>query len=162
VSNLKYVTSQDGIFNVKLGTLLDKDPETGSAVSMNVMADARAGTLKIQAQSAYRDHQEGRGTLTHEQLDRIICFETQVYTDQAWDKQGGDLVAPGGPQALGPATLASSPTHVLNSSRTPVFVFFDSWTRPSLANAKAELRFRRARQRPFPEPPALGPQRDAH
>jgi hypothetical protein len=140
VSNLKYVTSPDGIFNVKLGTLLDKDPETGSPVSMNMMADARAGTLKVQAQSAYRDHQEGRGTLTREQLDGIIGFETQVYAAQVWDKQGGDLVEPGGPQALGPAALAGSPTHVLNSSRTPVFMFFDSWTRPTATDAQAEFR----------------------
>ena len=60
VANLKYVTSPDGLFNVKLGVLMDKDPDTGLPSSMNIMADARAASLSVQAQSAYRDHQGGK------------------------------------------------------------------------------------------------------
>ena len=71
-------------FNVKLGVLLDKDPATGKPVSMNMMADARASTLAIQAESAYRDHQEGKGQLRQDQLNRIIAFESQVYAAQSF------------------------------------------------------------------------------
>ena len=54
-ANLKYVLAPDnGVFNVKLGVLLEKDPATGRPVSMNMMADARAGTLAVQAEGAYR------------------------------------------------------------------------------------------------------------
>ena len=71
--NLKYVLAPDnGFFNVKLGVLLDKDPDTGKPVSMNMMADARAGALAIQAQSAYHDHQEGKGQLTRDQLNASL------------------------------------------------------------------------------------------
>jgi hypothetical protein len=139
--NLKYITSPDGVFNVKLGVLMDKDPETGSPVSMNMMADARAGTLKIQAQSAYHDHMEGKGALTKEQFDRIVGYENQVYFAQAWDKTGGSLVEPNGPKALGPVNLMTNPAGVLNSPRTPAFWSFDSWkTGMSGSGDQAEFR----------------------
>ena len=68
MANLKYVTSPDGLFNVKLGVLMDKDPDTGLPSSMNIMADARVPSLSAQAQSAYRDHQGGKSPLTRAQL----------------------------------------------------------------------------------------------
>lgn len=126
--NLKYVLAPDnGFFNVKLGVLLDKDPETGKPVSMNMMADARAGTLVIQAQSAYHDHQEGKGQLTRDQLDRIIAFEKQVYAAQVWDNGAKDLTEANGPGALGPLSLFREKEGVLNSPAKPVFLSFDRW-----------------------------------
>lgn len=126
--NLKYVLAPDnGPFNVKLGVLLDKDPDTGKPVSMNMMADARAGTLSIQAQGAYHDHQEGKARLTREQLDGIIAFESQVYAAQVWDNGAKDLTEPGGPGALGPSNLFREKEGVLNSPTKPVFLFFESW-----------------------------------
>ena len=83
-ANLKYVTSPDGLFNVKLGVLMDKDPDPGLPSSMNIMADARVPSLSVQAQSAYRDHQGGQGPLTRAQLERILAFENQVYVAQIW------------------------------------------------------------------------------
>ena len=128
VANLKYVLEPDnGPFNVKLGMLLDKDPETGAPVSMNMMADARAGTLAIQADSAYHDHQEGAGSLSKEQLAKIISFEKQVYAAQVWDKEALSLVEAGAPGALGPANLLKEPAGVLNSPAKPVFFGFDAW-----------------------------------
>ena len=88
-ANLKYVTSPDGLFNVKLGVLMDKDPDTGLPSSMNIMADARAASLSVQAQSAYHDHQGGQGPLPRAQLERILAFENQVYVAQVWDARGG-------------------------------------------------------------------------
>ena len=127
-TNLKYVLAPDnGLFNVKLGVLLDKDPATGKPVSMNMMADARAGTLAIQAESAFHDHQQGTGHLSQEQLNRIIAFESQIYAAQVWDKNAKDLVEVGGPSALGPESLLREPAGILNSPAKPVFLSFDRW-----------------------------------
>jgi len=127
-ANLKYVLAPDnGPFNVKLGILLDRDPNTGKPVSMNMMADARAGTLAIQAESAYHDHQEGEAHLSQEQLNRIIAFESQIYAAQVWDKNAKDLVESGGPGALGPQSLSRESAGVLNSPAKPVFLSFDRW-----------------------------------
>ncbi len=139
-ANLKYILAPDGVFNIKLGVLLEKDPETGAPVSMNMMADARAGTLKIQAESAYRDHQEGHVGLAREQLQRIIAYESQVYMAQEWDKQAGSLVETDGPKSLGPANMAGEKAGVLNSAKTPVFDFFEDWAKTPKADRQAEFR----------------------
>jgi len=139
VANLKYVTSPDGLFNVKLGVLMDKDPDTGRPSSMNIMADARAPSLSVQAQGAYHDHQGGKGPLSRGQLERILAFENQVYVAQVWDSRGGSLVEPGGPAALGPANVAKHDVHVLNGPKTPGFHFFDMWAQPAGGDARAEF-----------------------
>ena len=140
-ANLKYVTSPDGLFNVKLGVLMDKDPDTGLPSSMNIMADARAASLSVQAQSAYHDHQGGQGPLPRAQLERILAFENQVYVAQAWDARGGSLIEPNGPAALGPANVARHEVHVLNGPKTPGFHFFDMWLqRSGTPDPQAEFR----------------------
>jgi len=127
-ANLKYVLAPDnGVFNVKLGVLLDRDPVTGKPVSMNMMADARAATLAIQAESAYRDHQEGKGQLRQDQLNQIIAFESQVYAAQIFDNGAKGLVETNGPSALGPLNLFREMAGVLNSPAKPVFLSFDRW-----------------------------------
>ena len=141
VANLKYVTSPDGLFNVKLGVLMDKDPDTGLPSSMNIMADARAPSLSVQAQGAYRDHQGGKEPLTRAQLERILAFEDQIYTAQVWDARGGSLIEPNGPAALGPANVARHSVHVLNGPKTPAFHFFDAWlARSTTSDPQADFR----------------------
>ena len=136
-ANLKYVLAPDnGVFNVKLGVLLDRDPSTGKPVSMNMMADARAETLTIQAQSAYRDHQEGKGQLRADQLSQIIAFESQVYAAQVFDTGAKSLTEPNGPGALGPLNLLRETAGVLNTPAKPVFLLFDQW--------KTDTEFRRS------------------
>ena len=131
-ANLKYVLEPDSTpFNVKLGVLLDKDPETGAPVSMNLMADARAATLKIQAEDAYRNHLEGKKGLTAEELARIVAFESQVYAAQTWDSGAKDLVESGEPGALGPGNLLREQAGILNSPAKPVFLSFDGWKKDS-------------------------------
>ncbi len=128
VANLKYVLEPDSTpFNVKLGVLLDKDPETGLPVSMNMMADARAGTLKIQAEDAYRTHLEGKKGLTPGELAQITAFEKQVYVAQTWDRGAKELTGGDGPGALGPANLLKEQAGVLNSPAKPVFLSFAAW-----------------------------------
>ena len=140
-ANLKYVTSPDGLFNVKLGVLMEKDPDTGLPSSMNIMADARAPSLSMQAHGAYRDHQAGKGPLPPAQLERILAFENQIYVAQVWDTRGGSLIDSDGPAALGPANVARHSVHVLNSPKTPVFHFFDMWLRSSATrDRQAEFR----------------------
>ena len=140
-ANLKYVTSPDGLFNVKLGVLMEKDPDTGLPSSMNIMADARAASLAVQAEAAYRDHQGGTTPLPRTQLERILAFENQIYVAQAWDARGGSLVEPDGPAALGPANVARHQVHVLNGPKTPAFHFFDMWLQRSpAADPRAEFR----------------------
>jgi hypothetical protein len=127
-ANLKYVLAPDnGLFNVKLGILLERDPATGRPVSMNMMADARVLTLAAQAESAYRDHQEGKGQLRPDQLNSIIAFESQVYAAQVFDKSAGALIEADGPGALGPLNLFRETAGVLNSPAKPVFLSFDRW-----------------------------------
>lgn len=127
--NLKYVLAPDnGLFNVKLGVLLDKDPATGTPVSMNMMADARAGTLAAQAEDAYRSHMEAKGSLRPEQLGQIIAFESQVYAAQIFDQNAGSLIEPGGPPALGPVSLMREPAGRLNGfGGNTVFLSFEAW-----------------------------------
>ncbi len=131
VANLKYVMSPDDIFNIKTGTLMATDPETGQPVGMNLMADSRHLTLKQQAIGAYRDHQEGRQGVSSENLQKIIAFENQVYVAQSFDQWGSSLVEANGPIGLGPRAMAEGKVHVLaNNNRDPVFRLFDSWQKP--------------------------------
>ena len=132
LANMKYVMSPDDVFNIKTGTLMALDPETGKPASMNLMADARHLTLRQQANGAYRDHQEGRqGSIPREELEMIVAFENQVFIAQSHDKWGGSLVEAGGPLGLGPRAMADGKIHVLaNNSRDPIFRLFDAWKKP--------------------------------
>jgi hypothetical protein len=147
VANMKYVMSPDDVFNIKTGTLMATDPETGQPVGMNLMADSRHLTLKQQANGAYRDHQEGRqGLLAREVLEKIVAFENQIFIAQSHDRWGGSLVEPGGPLGLGPRAMADGKIHVLaNNNRDPVFRLFDAWKKPEtmareLTDAQREFR----------------------
>jgi hypothetical protein len=127
-ANLRYVMSPDGVINIKLGELMAVDPETGQAVGMNMMADARHLTLKQQAVDAYEQHQQGVRGLTPEELGEIVAFENQLYMAQAVDRFGVSLTEPGGPAGLGPRAMLEGRVSVLaNNDRDPVFRLFDVW-----------------------------------
>jgi len=130
-ANLKYVTADGfgvGRFIAKNGQPALRDPETGRAVQMNMMADARELNLKTQAQSAASGHLELKGKLTAGQLERIIAFESQIYAAQGYHIDAGDLTETGGPPALGPAALARGRAGVLGNNITNfVFPMGDSW-----------------------------------
>ena len=49
---------------------------------MNMMADARVSTLKTQAVSAAQSHLQIAGALDAARLQRIVDFESQVYSAQ--------------------------------------------------------------------------------
>lgn len=127
-ANLRYVMNPDGVINIKLGELMAVDAETGEAVGMNMMADARHLTLKDQAIGAYEDHQEGVRGLTPGELDALVGFERQVYMAQVTDRFGLPLAEPGGPAGLGTRAMLEGRQGVLaNNNRDPVFRLFDVW-----------------------------------
>ncbi len=144
VANLKFVTSALGRMNIKTGTPLVVDPETGRSTSMNFMADGREPSLKTQALSAILGHEEAKTPPTDEQLRRIVEFETQIYIAQTADARGGNLEESGGPDALGPQAMKSGRPGTLGDNLgNPVFGFFDAWKRPeggAAGDARAEFR----------------------
>ena len=126
-ANLKYVTNPAPRIVLKLGALADTDPATGRPVGMNFMADAREATLLTQARSATLGHGEAQ-SVTDEQLQKIVEFESQVYVAQIFDRSAGSLAGPGAPASLGPSAMAAHRPGVLgDDDYDPVFLSFESW-----------------------------------
>jgi predicted MFS family arabinose efflux permease len=139
-ANLKYVTNPSPQFALKLGGLADVDPENGHPVSMNFMADAREPSLRSQARTAAREHEERQEPLSDAALERIVDFESQIYAAQIFDGKAGHLAEDGAPPALGPWAMAKHRTGVLgDNDYDPVFQLFDAWKQPS-QSAQAEFR----------------------
>jgi hypothetical protein len=145
VANLKYIEPPYAqYFNLKTGTPLAKDPETGARVSMNLMADARNPTLKAQAVEAAVTHLQRDGALNESQLERIVAFERQIYVAQGENNLIGKLAIEGGPPGLGATAMAHEKYGLGNVVSRPVFLSFDAW-RPAEGaapsdDAKAEFR----------------------
>jgi hypothetical protein len=131
-ANLKYVTNPTPQFALKLGGLADVDPETGHPVSMNFMADAREASLRSQARTAARDHEERQAPLSNAALERIVDFESQIYAAQILDREAGNLAEATGPPALGPRAMFEHRPGVLgDNDYDPVFQLFDAWKQPA-------------------------------
>lgn len=127
-ANLKYVARPGQVFNIKTGLVSDVDPDTGEPVAMNLMSDARAATLKLQAIDAATNHEQITRPLTADQLSRIVNFENQVYMAQVSDRVGGALTGAGVPPGLGPQAMRSGTAGRLGDYvDTPVFQLFDLW-----------------------------------
>jgi hypothetical protein len=129
VANTKYLTHNNfgvGPFIAKSGLPAVRDPDTGLPTSMNMMADARATTLKVQAADAARTHLGLTRGLSASQLQGIVDFEAQIYTAQARDAAAGELTD--GPPGFGPQNLAAAPAGVLgNNTSRYVFPLGDAW-----------------------------------
>jgi predicted MFS family arabinose efflux permease len=139
-ANLKYVTNPAPQFALKLGGLADVDPETGMAVSMNFMADAREPSLRSQARNAGLQHGESQAPLSDAMVRRIVDFESQIYVAQIFDAKAGNLAEAGGPAALGPRAMAEHRPGVLgDNDYDPVFQLFDAWKKPA-QSSQAEFR----------------------
>ncbi len=124
-ANLKYVATSAGFFNIKTGMPLDKDPETGERVGMNMMSDSRHPTLRVQARDAARSHLEFAGELSEQQLQQIETFERQVYMAQSYHTVAGNLVGDGA--TGGPESLLYGNRGLGDDFQTPVFGYFDIW-----------------------------------
>src|SRR5262245_9308071 len=132
VANTKYLTHSNfgvGPFIAKSGLPAVRDPDTGLPTSMNMMADARATTLKLQAADAALTHLEVREPLAPDTMRALVAFEEQIYSAQTRDDIAGDLTrdAPG----FGPRNLAAEPAGVLGNNTTRwVFPIGDTWRQP--------------------------------
>jgi hypothetical protein len=133
-ANLRYMTtpfSLSGRFNGKTGLPLAIDPATGQRVGLPIMADARATNLRDQAHDALSGHMQLIDSMTDEQVNQIVAFESQVYAAQESHNLGGSLVEEGSPPALGPMALVTGESIVGGFNwRSPVFFDFDSWRDP--------------------------------
>ena len=138
VANTKYTTHQNfgvGPFIGKNGMPSSVDPDTGRPTSMNLMSDARAATLALQAQDAANNHLQIAGSLNAAQIARITEFERQVYVAQVVRRDAGSLVEADGPPAFGPRNLAAGDAGVLGNNTTRyVFPLGGQWTRLARTN----------------------------
>ena len=141
-ANLKYPTHQNfGVssFIGKNGLPTARDPDTGKPTSMNLMADARAPSLRAQAADAAATHLQRLTPLTKTQLDAIVAFEGQIYVAQQTDRQAGSLIEPNGPTAFGPRALLKGEAGVLgNNTSRWVFPMEGKWTTLSRGNGAAQ------------------------
>jgi hypothetical protein len=124
-ANLKYVATGAGFFNIKTGMPLDKDPETGERVGMNMMSDSRHPTLRVQARDVAKGHLGLAAELSEAQLQQIESFERQVYMAQSFHTIAGSLTD-GGARG-GPESLQQGNRGLGDDFQTPVFGYFDSW-----------------------------------
>jgi hypothetical protein len=142
VANTKYTTHQKfgvGPFIGKNSMPTATDPVTGKPTSMNLMSDARAATLAVQAEDAAKSHLQIAGTLSAAQVERITAFERQVYMAQVATTGAGSLVESDGPPAFGPRNLAAGDAGVLGNNTTRyVFPLGGKWLHLPRANDDAE------------------------
>ncbi|MDE2403556.1 MAG: hypothetical protein KGM17_02430 [Sphingomonadales bacterium] len=146
VANMKYLLAVGFPFDPKQGYALPLDPDDGRMQSGNLMADNRAGNLRLQMDDAGTTHLEFRKRLTPAQVTRITDFEKRVFTAQQSSRQGGaldDMGAKGGP-----AHLRDSEPGALGSIGEPVWSEYAAWDKLSPADAARltpeQLAFRRS------------------
>lgn len=143
VGNLKYVMQPYAqFFNIKLGTPLEKDPETGIRVGMNLLADSRQPTLKAQAVEAGITHLQMTQAMSPEQLKILEQYERQVFVAQTKSKLGGDLTDTPQVDGLGPKALRDGKPGLGNIVSNPVFRFYDAWAQPAGAKLDQKADFR--------------------
>jgi hypothetical protein len=142
VANLRYVTGGGAAFNIKDGSPMTRDPETGEPASMQLMADAREASLRTQARSAARTHLERAEPLTDEQLGLIEALEGQLYMAQSGHSLGGDFMADDAPPALGPDAMRDGEPGLGDNFRNPVFGHFEMWREPRDEETPEERAFR--------------------
>lgn len=151
-ANLKYLAVDAGAevyggvgpFNAKrLAMVMDRDPESGRYVAMNIMSDAREPTLKMQARDAARDHLQVSRPLTEQQLHDIVSFESQVFAAQGADLWGDDFSLPNAPAALGARNLQVASSGVLGDNfGNPAFKSFAEWQSDTAGTSAGQAQFR--------------------
>jgi hypothetical protein len=124
LANMKYLLAVGFPFDPKQGLSLPLDPDTGEPMSGNLMADNRAGNLRLQMDDASTTHLEFE-RLSPAQIERITDFEKRIYAAQQVSRIGGpvdELGAEGGP-----AKLRDSEPGQLGSIGKPVWSEFAAW-----------------------------------
>jgi hypothetical protein len=121
VANTKCTTHQNvGVlpFIGKNGLPATRDPENDKPSAMNLMADARAATLKLQALDAAAAHLQVPSPLSAAQMAEIHAFESSLHVAQAESRDAGGLEAADGPSGLGPDALRKGEAGVLGNNTT--------------------------------------------
>lgn len=136
VANFKYITAMGFSYDPKSGMALPLDPETGKAVSGNLMSDRRALSLAAQMRDASSTHLQMIAAMTPAEIRQIQDFEERVYVAQESDHVGGALDADGAQG--GPRKLAESQPGRLGSQGTAVWSEFEAWEKAPEAD-KARL-----------------------
>lgn len=146
VANMKYLLAVGFPFDPKQGFALPRDPDDGSMMSGNIMADNRAGNLRIQMEDAAHGHLQFAKGLNAKQIAQIRDFEMRVYTAQQVSKQAGALDSMGAEG--GPMKLKNSQPGALGSIGIPVWSEFAKWEKISPEDAKTltpeQLAFRQS------------------
>ena len=125
VANMKYLLAVGFAFDPKQGYALPLDPDDGKPQSGNLMADNRAGSLRIQMEDAAVSHLQLMGRLSADQRARIQDFELRIYTAQQVSNAAGALDTLGA--SGGPAKLRDSQPGALGSIGVPVWSEFAAW-----------------------------------
>lgn len=146
VANMKYLLAVGFPFDPKQGYALPIDPRTGQMMSGNIMADNRAGTLRLQMEDAGSTHLEMLKHLDEADISRIEDFEKRIFTAQQVSKEAGALDTLGAKG--GPAHLRDSEPGALGSIGEPVWSEFAKWEDISPDDARtltpAQLAFRQS------------------
>lgn len=146
LANMKYLLAVGFPFDPKQGLSLPLDPDTGKPMSGNLMADNRAGNLRLQMDDASTTHLEFATRLSEAQITRITDFEKRVFAAQQISNVGGAVDTLGAEG--GPAKLRDSEPGQLGSIGQPVWSEFAAWENiPKAAAAKLspqQLAFRRS------------------
>ncbi len=146
VSNFKYLLAVGFRFDPKQGIALPRDPDSGGQQSGNLMADNRAGNLRLQMEDAGGTHLEMIRKLSPRQIKQITDFEMRLYSAQQVSKIGGALDSGGA--SGGPAKLRDSQPGALGSIGTPVWSEYAAWEKISPEEAAKltpeQLKFRQS------------------
>jgi cytochrome c peroxidase len=102
-----------------------------------LMADGREPSLRSQAATAIRIHEQAAKAPAPAVLDLIVSFESQVYAAQVSDVRGGMLTDKEGPALLGAERLANGKAGTLAAAFS-----FDSWRTPPAALPELQRDFR--------------------
>lgn len=133
VANMKYLLAVGFPFDPKQGYALPLDPDDGQPQSGNLMADNRAGNLRIQMEDAAMTHLQMLKQLSPPQRAQILDFEMRIYTAMQVSKVGGPVDTAGA--KAGPARLRDSQPGALGSIGEPVWSEFAPWENISSAEA---------------------------
>lgn len=141
VANLKFATAIGFSFDPKDGLPLRLDRESGLPTSGNLLADDRERTLLGQARDALHSHTDLHGTPPSEALQRLLAFESQIFTAVSHHVHAGALDQ-GGARG-GPETLVHAPAGKLQSTKNnPIWGEFSAWATPAAGGGEAQQAFR--------------------
>lgn len=133
IAQMKYLLAVGFPFDPKQGYALPLDPDDGQPQSGNLMADNRAGNLRIQMEDAAASHLQLMGRLNPQQIAKIKDFELRLYSAQQISQHGGALDSMGAEG--GPAKLRDSQPGALGSIGTPVWSEYTAWDKISASDA---------------------------